>query len=160
MAVVTINYFGMEGRGKNVTEARRAAGAKISRALTGSYDPKILSSRGTAILVYRHPHYGWLHSTIADETGFRSRLSSGTGTYEDEKETTAAALAHLAQLTWTADDGLNTAPDINLDKRQLGEFKHWAEFQLRYQAAVAGNEQQRCAFLRWTQPNPRRIMAT
>ncbi len=65
MATVTVEYYGMTGTGKNVTEAKRDAGRQVEAALKGSYTPEIFTHRGTAILLYREPD-GWKARIIVD----------------------------------------------------------------------------------------------
>lgn len=129
MATVRITYYGMEGEGKNLTEAKRDAGRKIEAAFSGNYTPEILSHRGYAILLAREPS-GWGARIIVDPDGIRDGRVwiSGQETYEDAKR---GALTHLAQLGWQDADG-KTPPDFLKDRRAIADFVSWAEFQLRY----------------------------
>lgn len=149
MATVTIEYFGMDGAGRTLTDAKKDAGRKIEAAMKGSYEPTVLASRGVVILLWRDP-YGWRHSTITDggddkgNGGFRDKLSYSSG--NDYAYTLQSALSHLAQQTW---DGAEELPpclgsaaslivrrDIN-GRAVLGEFKSWRGFQLAYKVAIA-----------------------
>lgn len=128
---VTVTYYGVEGTGRNVTEAKRDAGRKIEASLTGSYDPTILACRGIGILVYRQPN-GWDFRTIVDPSdGIREGTMYGCGNYATHKEAVQAATNHLAQMAWVPEDGYTT-PVAGADAR---EFRSWVEFQLRYREA-------------------------
>jgi hypothetical protein len=132
---VNITYYGMEGTGRNVTDAKRDAGAKIERALSGDYTPDLVSYRGQAILIYRTPG-GWNSCVLSDSAGLRNGPCYGTtypGSYSRE-DVIREAREHLAQLTWTPEDGLIPPPFLK-DRRSLSDYKTWAEFQLRYREA-------------------------
>lgn len=128
MSTVHVVHHGMPGQGKNVTEAKKDAGRKLEQAVSGSYEPAVISFRGQAVLVYRH-QFGWDYCTLADERGFRTSLC--TGTFQFSKGTALdMARFHLAQMTWLPADG-NETP-LPLEGPFLREFRNWAEFQLRY----------------------------
>lgn len=150
MATVRVDYYGMEGQGKNVTEAKRDAGGKIAKALDGDYKPVILQSRGWAIMLYREPRYGWTSATIMDSGEWRANHGGSSYGSGDYHETLCASLSHLAQMTW---DGKEEYPPclkecVELDKlrrsdrdtmgrRLLADFKSWRCFQLAYKSAHA-----------------------
>lgn len=138
MTTVRIDYFGIEGSGKNVTEAKKDAGRKIEKALEGSYTPRLLTHRGHAILVYREPH-GWCSATIADpDSSGATVVREGpvsSGSCHPEADVLKWALEHLAQLGWQAADGVQP-PEFLKDRVSRSSFKTWAEFQLRYQEAI------------------------
>lgn len=135
MQTVRISYYGVDGEGRNVTEAKKDAGRKIEAALAGHYTPELLCHRGFAILVYREPS-GWCSRLVADpERGVVDGKVWGTnnGSYDEAKR---AALSHLADLGWTAADGLEP-PSFLTDRRLIADYRTKAEFQLRYQRARA-----------------------
>ena len=139
MATVTINYCGMEGTGRNVTDAKQDAARKIMAALSGSYNPAVLECRGWTILLWRTPD-AW-YSRIIQQKGEPVTNSPSTNWEgDDREEAIRSARAHLAQLAWRHADGLavpRTDEDVEiaLDQRQRGEFLSWAGFQLAYRAA-------------------------
>jgi hypothetical protein len=134
MATVRLEYYGVEGVGRTVTEAKRDAGRKIEASLAGYYNPELLEWRGWAILLYRTPA-AWHYSIVVEPTaGVRAGVVYGNFRHDrDHKEAKADALAHLAQLGWTHDDGENS-PDF-LSPPQAREMRSWAQFQLRYKTA-------------------------
>lgn len=158
MSKVSIEYYGMDGMGRTLTEAKKDAGMKIEQAMKGSYEPKVIASRGYVILVWRDP-YGWRSSYITDggddkggNDGFREQLSYSSG--HVFKEAYQSALMSLAQATW---DGQEQLPPCLGDassllkrrdvdgKSMLSEFAHWRGFQLAYRAARAnGIEDHAC----------------
>lgn len=136
MTKVRISYFGMDGEGRNLTEAKKDAGNKIEKALAGSYTPEILTHRGYAVLLYREPS-GWASRLIADpQRGLVGGhvYGSSIGTYERVKQST---LLNLAQLGWEPKDGLD-APEFVRGREMVNEFTGWVRFQMRY--AFARNE--------------------
>lgn len=129
---VTIDYFGMQGTGRNVTTAKKDAGAKITAALSGDYNPAIIECRGTAALIFRTPT-GWMWRTIVDEDGISHGVVYGNGGYGEKQEVVDTVRYHLAQQAWQPEDG--ETPALSLDKSQRYEFSRWVEFQLRYREA-------------------------
>lgn len=135
MSAVRITYYGMEGAGRTLTEAKTDAGRKIEQALSGYYTPTILSWRDWAILVYRDPLASWKTAIIVDaETGVRSGRVWGGGPYATEKEAIRSAQSHLADLGWHPDDG-ETPPPFLTDRDLISEFRSKVQFQVRYRTA-------------------------
>lgn len=139
MATVVIEYFGMGGSGKNVTEAKRDAGAKIEKALSGSYNPHVLEWRGYVAIVFRCPD-GWKWRQIVNPHDDFDKVKTGTvygnrgdGTFEEAMN---SARQSLAQCGWKPEDG-KAAPSLfnPLCKVAIQEFESWAEFQCRYHHA-------------------------
>lgn len=127
---ITLEFLGMEGTGRNQTEAKQDAGRKIEKAVTGSYTPEILSYRGQSILLYRDARMGWVYNAIdAAQSEFsQSRIwvsSILDGTYQTAKD---RALYHLSQMMWTEADGTDV-PEFVTDERDrqtLADcFKHY-----------------------------------
>lgn len=136
MALVRIEYYGMDGEGKNVTEAKRDAGRKIERALSGSYSPEIVTWRTETALVYREPD-GWVYSIIRSDD--RIRAGAVHGCREGTKdEAIRRARYSIAQNGWEPSDGTE-APDFVTDARDRSELATWYTFQLRcIRAKAAG----------------------
>ena len=139
MATVSIDYFGMPGSGRNVTEAKRDAGRKLQEAMTGSYNPVLLHWRGYCIFVWRTPN-GWESTVTHDPEGEfgvirkEGTLYGGTHADCDREEVVRRCWEHLAQLGWKHEDGTNPPPFLK-DRRSIADFKTWAEFQIRFKAA-------------------------
>lgn len=144
---VNIEYFGMPGSGKNVTEAKKDAGKRIEQALHGSYQPTMIHSRGYALVIWRDPH-GWRSNIISMNGEFRAdafQCYSSGSSYEDEL---FSAMLSLAQFSW---DGSEEIPPClanlpatktgkgDLGKRLLSEFRSWRAFQLAYKHAKVNN---------------------
>lgn len=140
---ITLTYYGVEGSGRTVTEAKRDAGRKIEAAFAGSYTPEMLAWRGYAILLYRSPE-GW-HKALVVDDGV-PRESFGTGSAERDRERARReALMQLAQLGWSHDDGSDVPPFLT-DRHEIAEFQSWAEFQRRMRAAKLAGLEYRDAF--------------
>jgi hypothetical protein len=52
---VTIEYYGVNGTGRNVTEAKRDAGEQIRKALDGDYTPSLIHWGGYTVMFWREP---------------------------------------------------------------------------------------------------------
>lgn len=135
MPTVSIEYFGMTGEGRTVTEAKRNAGAKIEQALSGDYAPVVLEWRGVGMLVYREPS-GWGSKIIYDEGQLREGTVYAHCCYHDKKEAIRQAYDHLSRIGVSVDDAPDFAPDF-LDAQQRNEYKRYAEFQRRYHTGRA-----------------------
>jgi hypothetical protein len=125
-----ITYHGMNGTGRNITEARRDAGLKIEQALSGSYDPVLLPlPDGTILVGFRTPTDGWSYWFWRD-----GRLAGGClcgSTTRDELE--RRMRRHAAQST--EDPRYLDHPSCTpRDHQDLQDHLAW---QRRYQAAKA-----------------------
>lgn len=135
MATVTIEYYGMDGTGKNVTEAKKDAGEKIKSALSGTYSPEILAWRGYVMLVYREPT-GWYSRLIGDpERGMIEGTVYGTN-YDSREDAMRSARLNLSQLGWKPQED-DTPPPFLTDREGVADFKSWVLFQQRYAKAKA-----------------------
>jgi hypothetical protein len=132
---INLTYFGMEGSGATVTEAKKDAGRKIEAALDGSYTPEIVAWRGYAALVYREPT-GWYTRLIIcpDEKGIRDGKvwGSNAGMY---KEAMIQAQSHVADLGWERADG-ETPPAFLKDRDAIANYVYQARFRERYYQAI------------------------
>ena len=128
MATVRIEYYGMDGVGRNVTEAKRDAGAKIENALSGDYSPIIVRANGEAVLIFREPRYGWGYALLHPDT--HGLLRSNGSTYDERDEAERKARSHLAQIVFSYDgpDG----SEVIEDKHDLEEHKRWVAWQRLY----------------------------
>ncbi len=129
---VRVNFHGVEGTGRTLTEAREDAGKTIKARMTGTYTPEIIAHKGYTLLLWRDL-YGWNFSILTDhETGkLRSGFiygCSGSQTFEDARN---AGAAHLARCAWEYGDG-SDAPDILTTKEGRQQFTDWALWQARY----------------------------
>lgn len=149
---VTVTYYGVEGTGRTVTEAKKDAGRKIEESLTGTYKPQLIESRGTAIVIWRDPH-GW-HSNFVCESGkFRDQRTAFQGYSSGDRDywdCYASAILSLGQQTW---DGVEDVPPClaeidslakwarndNTGRRIISDFKHWRGFQLAYRHKKAAS---------------------
>ena len=133
MSTVRIDYYGVEGEGRTVTDAKRDAGRKIEAALAGSYTPEILVWRGYAILIYREPT-GWCNRLIADpERGIVEGRVWGTN-YGSKEEAVSYAQDHLADLGWQESDGEEPPPFLK-GRKQIGDYRSKVQFRQRYNFA-------------------------
>ena len=137
MATVQIEYFGMEGIGKTVTEAKRDAGSKIEKAMQRHYQPMILSWRGNTKLLWATT-LGWRSCWLTDNGQMKDEIYGGSGDNSDKDDEIRSCLSCLAQSGWKPEDG--DSCDL-LDKHRLAthamrsDFRSWVKFQLRYRVA-------------------------
>lgn len=131
MATVRIEYYGMEGEGRTLTEAKKDAGRKIQAALGGYYTPELLTWRGETALIYREPN-GWRYSLLLSGGKLIDRPYgiSSNGPHASKKEALQSAGFSLAQNGWQPADGTEILPDF-LDESNRREMRSWATFQLR-----------------------------
>lgn len=131
--MIKVEHYGVEGTGRTLKEAKADAGRKIKAMLEGDYTPETITFRGLVALIWREPWGGW-YSKVISETGAldASRRLSGCASHSSRDEARASTRMQLAQMDWTAGDGL-TVPEILIDEREAREFLSWARFQLAYQ---------------------------
>lgn len=131
---VRITYYGVEGEGPTMTEAKKDAGKKIEQMLDGNYTPHVISWRGNSYLIYREPKSGWHTKLIVCEGNIDDGEIYGTCGYCNRKEAILTAKYGLAQLGWNHEDG-QTIPEILGGTGKDREFLRWTEFQVRYKRA-------------------------
>lgn len=132
MATVQIDYFGMSGQGKNVTEAKRDAGEKIQRALKGDYRPIVLTLGAETMIGWREPTLGWFYAT--SEQAIRDYRHNSGGQTREETENTMRH--HLAQNAWNGTNDTECLEFIH-DKRKQDDLRYWIKFQRDYQVLIA-----------------------
>lgn len=114
---VRITYYGMEGVGKNVTEAKRDAGSRIEEALKGDHEPVIIGDLARyAALLFRTPQHGWTYAVLAPDT---KRLCAHLGIGNSRENVERHARNHLA----------NLLDDVSLidGKRYPADVTSWQE---------------------------------
>ena len=120
---VHITYYGMDGEGRTITEAKNDAGAKIEKALHGYYTPRILRHAGYMALVAREPFSGWGYRLIhaaCTETEEPIYLNTSR---DDKEETVKTAFRHMAQLAQTYQGIEKYLTDA--DRRHLDDYFAW-----------------------------------
>jgi hypothetical protein len=131
MKTIKINYMDYEGEGKTIREAKIDATRKIQSALKRlEQKPVMIKMRDYSALVYPSL-YGWEVRKWKDGENFNA---SGVNLSCTDKEGTIQdCKKHLAQLTWTIEDGLNH-PDLTINENK--DLSSWFEFQIRYKMAT------------------------
>lgn len=95
MTTVTIQYFGMDGSGRTVTEAKRDAGSKIEKALHGYYTPTMLRAADLIGIIWREPA-GYSYKIIRPDSE-SGQMFGSSGCDWDEKQAVSACARHMAQ---------------------------------------------------------------
>ena len=137
MPTVTLEYYGVSGTGKNLTEAKRDAGAKIERALKNR-SPRLYRYRGAMLIVWTEPE-GDCYRIVWPDTRDGS-VDHGCTMTRDNGD--ACGLKHLIDIMRT--EGEYEMPDwvparIARDHgaRWLADWRSNDEFQRRYREAQA-----------------------
>jgi hypothetical protein len=147
MPEVTIDYYGMTGIGRNVTEAKRDAGERIRKALDGNYEPSIIRWRQYLVVLARHPRYGWGYRISNPKEGEIRERAYLNSCYEDQREALVNLCHHIGDiarpfdedpaLTWPLFEAL-----IHPERRAREEFARFRDnvnrqytFQARYRHA-------------------------
>lgn len=140
---IRIEYCGLDGSGRTVTEARQAAARKLTALVRDlrSNDPAVIQCGKIAKIVFRDAD-GWCTKIIADENGIRD--GSTTLGYESREAAIKSAISGVVQDAWRIDvpDDEAFALDVcaRYMKRDEGqqlarELAHWCGWQRRYAAA-------------------------
>jgi len=124
---VQITYYGMDGEGKNLTEAKKDAGSKIEKALHGYYTPRILRHGDQMALVAREPLSGWGYRLIYADTEGPVYLSMSRGTAE---EVIHSAYHHMAQ-----NAGHYNGIESKLSDRERKDLDSYFKWQSDYKEA-------------------------
>jgi hypothetical protein len=139
---ISIEYFGMPGTGRTVTEAKQDAGRNIEAALSGDYTPAVLTFRGTVALIARDPKTGWGYRFVHSEKGeMLQRMYLNCG-YTDYEDCLLHAVRHIAdneRKTGERDSELFNVLRPRIASEVRREFAQKAEyddvFQARYREA-------------------------
>ncbi len=136
MTTVRITYFGMEGEGPTLTKAKLDAGAKIEKALSGYWTPRLFRVKNLVAVIYREPT-GYHYLALQDGNEVQ-RMPSSHGPHEKQKDAEQAALSHLCQNAWDGEQGeAFDALTVDLAPERKRELFRWSEWQLRWRHAVA-----------------------
>lgn len=133
---IHLTYFGMDGEGATVKEAKADAGKKIERAMAGMWMPKLLrlnNSMGqeVTVLLYRTP-WDWHYTFIDERTGWLTYSVAG---FSDEEECERSATRHAAKnLIRPQGDDEHIAKQIK-DQRDRQDFLEYAAWQHGYRQA-------------------------
>ena len=137
---VRVTYYGMEGEGRTVKEAREDAGRKVERALSGDYTPVILRLGNIMFLVHRSPQYGWCYTPhIEDKEG----ALFTTMQEASKEEAIRRAKVHMAH------NAIGTLPEDEIlayvDKKDRSEMKRYYDWQMCCRAWMAtGADSETC----------------
>jgi len=135
---VRIEYYGMPGEGRTLTEAKKDAGAKIERAMNANYTPKVIQWRGNMALIWMTPQgieYSYVH-----ENGKLGGICSVSGW--EPKTVERSCRMNLAQLA--ADVTSDEVPAIlEGDKGQIDAYWDWVAFQRAYRSSPEGDVSQK-----------------
>ena len=126
---VRIEYFGMEGEGRNLTEARKDAGRKIEEALSGDYIPRLFHFRDETWLMWREPHLGYCYQAL---TGRIAGQVFSSGNYQTREECERYMSKHAAQNVCKI--GEDSAVDLIVYREDRDSHMTWYLWQGRFTA--------------------------
>ena len=131
MQQVTIQYYGMDGTGRTVTEAKRDAGTKIERALTGHYTPAFIRAGDLLGFIWREPG-GYYYKIIRPDSEAGSAYGCGMAQGSTERETVHACARHMA-------DNLGSYAGLEkyLDRAQIRDLDQRFAFVAEYRKHIA-----------------------
>lgn len=138
---IHLTYYGIEGRGPTVREAKAAAGREIEQIVKRcESDPLLVRIRDQAIIVYPRTS-GWTYALITDEAGLRTGAQgyrvNGVYSQGSFEEIRNAGVKHLAQIAWThdQDDAAFVQALPWLEQRHHSDLQSYFAWQRRYKAA-------------------------
>lgn len=138
MNTITMTYYGVEGRGRNITEAKRDAGSKIEKAIEGTYEPLILRFHDLVGICSRHPLHGWDYTIVYPDSQMDKQghiRSCFAGSYDTRAEAEQGLRRHIAQNVFNPRDpnsAQETASFI-LDERDRKDHLSWCEWHYKIQ---------------------------
>jgi hypothetical protein len=134
---VTVTHLGMEGDGRNATEAKKNAEARIEAALTGEWNPYVIIHKGLVAFVVRKPEKTeWQWGFKVVNTTEHEQLHSQWFdlNYTDRPAAIRAAAYSLAQQSGTY---VGLKPFLLAE--QLSDLDRYFDWQAAYRLAkVAG----------------------
>lgn len=156
MTAVSIEYYGMNGSGKNLTEAKRNAGAKIERALEGTYWPSVISFKGWLAFIYRDPVSGWWYQLLSPEEqrnfAIKATRIHGTTNYDEFEDAVRHARSHLAQCLIDPSDTMTYehTNEVILNDADRKEHAYQCNWQLCYRTwSNLGKDDNECREHAW-----------
>ena len=126
MKTIRITYYGMDGEGSTVTDAKRDAGKKIEEALSRIGRVEMVTMQGLSAILYGDKN-GYSYKILFPDDPENGRIWGCSSFGNDKDEAMDHLRNHLAQATWTPAMGENH-PDLLGNKA----FSSWARWQLRY----------------------------
>ena len=135
---ISLEFCGMAGNGRTVTEAKQDAARKLTKLVEDLYqNPEIISCGGYSKLVWRDAH-GWQSALIQTPDG---GIAMGGGCYghDDRANAIKNARYHVAQNAWSHDvaDDRAFAESAGLDREKIADLVSWCGWQRRYKEAIA-----------------------
>jgi hypothetical protein len=137
MNIKSVDLYGMNGYGMTVKEAKTDAIAKITRAMDGTYSPRIAVFRGTMGILtrdldgyrYRLIELGKLQDTLFVDAGGIAIMPG------DRSSSYNSMLFHMAQNGWDGSEDESPLL-VNVPDKQA-ELKSWIRWQKSYKSLRA-----------------------
>lgn len=132
MAVITVNYFGFDGSGKTVKEAKADAARKAQAFISDAEIGAKILKLDSAYAVISRACGGWQYQIIWPD-GISGTVAVCMG--ESLKDAERRVRMHVAQVLCSIPD--NPLNSLIVDKTDQAEYKRWFNWQCRYREAVS-----------------------
>lgn len=129
---VTIQYFGFEGTGRTMKDAKLNAGNKILMLHEGSFEPVLVTWRGETALIYRT--LTGYESKILQHDGAPLHMPLGCEMHSEgtRKAVIKSVQQHIVQLGWRFEDPIDLFPDWFTDANDRKEAIRYRQWQLDF----------------------------
>lgn len=133
---VSITYHGMQASGRNLTEAKRAAGAKIADILS-DMAPRLVAhpDKMQLAVIFRNPSGDWSYRRMDRPEHARMDLGCTCGGFSTAADAERAARKHMAQCAYIY-GGDNGAAWVE-NQEDMVEHLRWVKWQDRHADARA-----------------------
>lgn len=129
---VKVDLYGMEGHGRNITEAKENAGEQIRQVLDGRWEPACILAGNLVAFIWREPG-GWGYRIVSAS---ESRMFHNCVSDDDYKETERACRMHLAQNLMDMADpkSFDLSMSVVENHKDRREHAHYIEWQVCFRA--------------------------
>lgn len=132
MKQISLEYYGVTGKGATVKEAKQDAGRKIEKIVEGDYTLRVVRTKRFTAVIWNTPN-GWVSRIITTpEEQMINRVWPSQYHGEDVESAMDRVAYHLCQLEWKPCD---TEPALELPASYKAEWESWVSFQRRYAEA-------------------------
>jgi hypothetical protein len=139
--VIRITYYGMEGEGPTVREAKADAGNKLEQLVRDTESRPQIYSFGDRLAIIARTRYSWGYWLLENN----KPMSGGTHGFENFADAQRSALSHMADLAWSHDvsddrafaaEALKCLETANRDRdRAIDDLVYRWQWQRRWKAA-------------------------
>ena len=144
MQQITVEYMGVAGTGRTVSEAKENARKTIAERLAGDYHPELIRHESFFAFVWRDPANGWGYRIFDADDKPGMVFANTLGHQYDRIDAINACRKHLAQMVYR--DAQHTGAEVIKDKNDLAQHMDWVHWQEAYKAAIREGKSDQEAF--------------